>query len=327
MKKMKTGRIIGYGFLALVLIFLFFIGYIWYILPRIPAPDLKVAITPERLARGKYLANYVTVCIDCNSTRDWNKFAGPIVPGTEGKGGEKFDRRMGFPGTFYAPNITPYALSSWSDGELYRAITSGVTKNNKPIFPVMPCSYYGKMATEDIYCIIAYIRRLPSIEGKPLLSKADFPVNIILHTLPQKPSPGTLPLKNDSVNYGKYLVGAAACVDCHSPVDGKNNIILEKMFSGGRTFLMPTGKLVSSNLTPDEETGIGAWSKERFISRFKEYDISNYKSGTLNKAKFLTVMPWTMYAGMDSTDIGAMFVYLKTVPALKNEVIPWTPAK
>jgi hypothetical protein len=72
MKKLKIGRIAGYSFMALLLILLLCIGYIYFILPRIPIPDLKVEITPERIARGKYLANHVTVCVDCHSTRVWS---------------------------------------------------------------------------------------------------------------------------------------------------------------------------------------------------------------------------------------------------------------
>jgi mono/diheme cytochrome c family protein len=217
MKKLKTGRIIGFAFLALILILLLWIAYIYFILPKIPVPDLKVELTPERVARGKYLANHVTVCIDCHSTRDWSKFSGPMVTGTEGKGGEKFGHEMGLPGDFYSTNITPYQLSGWSDGEIYRAIINGVGKGNRPLFPIMPYQYYQNLGREDVYSIIAYIRTLPSIVFLPPASKADFPVNIIMHTFPQSANPEVIPPKSDTVSYGKYLVSNAACKDCHSP--------------------------------------------------------------------------------------------------------------
>lgn len=47
----------------------------------------------------------------------------------QGAGGEIFDQNMGFPGKFISPNITPYALREWTDGEIFRAITSGVNKD------------------------------------------------------------------------------------------------------------------------------------------------------------------------------------------------------
>ena len=326
MKKFKAGRVAAYGLLAIFVVCFSLSGYITLFLPHIPVPDLKIEITPQRVARGNYLANHVTVCIDCHSTRDWGRFSGPVVRGTEGKGGEKFDAQMGFPGTFYSPNITPYSLSGWSDGELFRAITSGVTRDNQPIFPVMPCAYYGRMATEDIYSIVAYLRTLPAIAGKPPKSVANFPVNILLHTMPEKASPRPVPSKSDTLVYGKYLTEAAACIDCHTPV-AKNQIIPEKAFSGGREFQMPGGMLRSSNITPDKETGIGQWSKDWFIGRFKSYDLSTYSPGTLDNGALVTIMPWTMYAGMDSTDLAAIYVYLRSVPPLKNTVARWTLVK
>lgn len=145
-------------------------GTLTYITTALPdvgeAPQLKVEATPERIARGKYLATAVTVCMDCHSTRDWSKFSGPIVQGTEGKGGERFDHSVGFPGIYYSKNITPAGISRYTDGELYRVITSGVDKEGKAMFPVMPYPYYGRMDDEDIYSIIAYMRTLPAIENK-----------------------------------------------------------------------------------------------------------------------------------------------------------------
>mgnify|MGYP000868716819 FL=1 len=94
------------------------ITYITQALPDIPVQaDLKVEITPERVARGEYLANSVCVCMDCHSTRDWNSFSGPLVPGTLGKGGERFDQSMNFPGVIYARNLIPFGLKDWTDGQ------------------------------------------------------------------------------------------------------------------------------------------------------------------------------------------------------------------
>ena len=122
---------------------LLFVATLRLAFPRVgPAPSLAIEATPERVARGAYLANHVTVCIDCHSVRDWSRFSGPIVAGTEGRGGEVFDRRFRMPGTFYARNITPARLADWTDGELVRLVTTGLTKDDEPIFPVMPYRAY-----------------------------------------------------------------------------------------------------------------------------------------------------------------------------------------
>jgi mono/diheme cytochrome c family protein len=113
--------------------------YIKIAMPNVgSAPDIKIDATPERLALGEYLAYHVTVCIDCHSRRDWSRFSGPPAEGTIGMGGDLFDQKYGFPGTYYAKNITPSGISRYADGELFRVITTGVDKEGKALFPVMP---------------------------------------------------------------------------------------------------------------------------------------------------------------------------------------------
>lgn len=126
----KFLKILGILVAVIVLVIIGGITYITQALPNIPVQkDLHVELTPERVARGEYLANHVTICMDCHSTRDWNKLTAPPVAGTLGKGGEVFDQSMNFPGRFVSKNITPFNLKNWSDGEIYRTITSGVNKD------------------------------------------------------------------------------------------------------------------------------------------------------------------------------------------------------
>ena len=104
--------------------------YVKYALPEVALlPGIKVDVTPERIQRGEYLANHITLCMDCHSTRDWSKFSGPMLVGPLGKGGEYFDEKMGMPGKFYSKNITPFNLKDWSDAEIFKAITSGESKD------------------------------------------------------------------------------------------------------------------------------------------------------------------------------------------------------
>lgn len=315
---------LGVTIAVFVIIVLAGVGYLKFMLPDVgDAPDLKVEITPERVERGKYLANSVTVCMDCHSKRDWSKWAGPLMPGTEGGGGEPFTRNMGFPGDFYSRNITPYGLKEWTDGEVYRAITAGVTKDNQPIFPVMPYHYYGQLDTEDIYSVIAYVRSLPSVSNDVPPHDADFPFSLIMQTIPHKGLPSSKPDPSDSVAYGAYLVKAAGCVECHSKFDDKQQMIAGTEFGGGRQFPMPGGTLVTSNITPDA-TGIGYWSKEKFISSFKQYQDSAYVSPKLAMTDFNTLMPWMMYSTMTESDLSSIYQYLRTVQPIKNEVIKFT---
>lgn len=307
---------------------LLIVGAIITFLPNVKLQkDLVIESTPERLARGTYLANHVTVCVDCHSTRDWSKFSGPIAPGTEGKGGEVFDQKFGFPGAFYAANITQYNLKNWSDAEIFRAITSGVGRDNHPFFPVMPYKNYGKLDKEDIFSIIAYIKTMSPIENKIPAGKPDFPMGIIMKTFPEEAKLTPKPDPSDKVSSGKYLVTAAACFDCHTDVDDKANPIPGMDYAGGRTFPMPFGVLKSSNITFDENTGIGKWTKEDFIQRFKSNDPTKKQPASIKENEFNTIMPWTMYAGMTEEDLGAIYEFLKTVKPVANQVVRFSANK
>lgn len=312
----------GYVVLFIIVAVGILLLYVKLALPAIDVPkDLHVEATPTRIERGRYLAYHVTVCMDCHSARDYNLFSAPLVEGTDGKGGEVFDQKFGFPGKFVARNITPFNLKNWSDGEIYRAITSGVKKDGSPIFPVMPYAYYGQMDNEDIYSIIAFLRTLKPIDSTPDDSKADFPMNFILHTIPQKPAPTKMPDASNEVEYGKYLTFSAGCFECHTKADDKGKKLVGMDFAGGWAFNIGGGKTVTAaNITPDKETGIGNFTREAFIGRFKAYADSSYKAHPVGKNEFNTIMPWMMYAGMSEKDLGAIYAYLKTVKPIKNSV-------
>jgi mono/diheme cytochrome c family protein len=319
-------KILKYILIILVLIVLGLGLYLKLALPNVEmAPNLKVDMSPEKIERGKYLANTVCVCIDCHSSRDWTKFAGPPVKGTFGKGGELFDEKFGFPGSYVSKNITPVGLKDWTDGEIFRAITCGVSKDGHALFPVMPYPYYGQMDEEDIKCIIAYIRTLEPVDFKPAESKSNFPMNFIINTIPKKGNPVKLPSKTDEAAYGKYIATSAGCVECHSPVD-KGRIIAGKEFSGGREFPFPNGNILrSSNLTTDRETGIGAWSKEQFVKLFKARSDSAAENMKVGPTDFNTIMPWVMYGKMTEEDLGAIYTYLRSIKGIKNQVEKFTP--
>lgn len=323
----KLFKILGIILLLLVIGVGILLLYVKMALPDVGEPeDLKIEYTAERIARGEYLANCVNVCMDCHSTRDWSKFSGPITPGTFGKGGDRFDQTVGMPGVFYAKNITPEGISRYTDGELFRVITTGVTKEGRAMFPLMPYPYYGKMDREDIYSIIAYIRSLAPIKNDIPESQADFPMNFILNTIPQKANLQTRPDPSDQLAYGAYLTNAGGCIECHTKVE-KGRIIPEFAFGGGREFSFPDGSVVrSANISP-HETGIGQWTQESFVQRFKAYADSSYVLPEVKPGEFNSIMPWTMYANMKEEDLAAIYEYLRTVKPIENVVEKFTAGK
>lgn len=297
------GIIAGLTALALVVTYLTF--------PRSEAPpDLRVEATPERVERGRYLVEHVAACLDCHSQRDWSQFGGPVVPGTEGRGGEVLKGEFG---ALVAPNITPAAIGGWTDGELYRAITGGISPNGDAYFPVMPYHQYGLLADEDVHAIIAYLRTLKPIEHRPEAKRSlAFPLNILVRFMPRPGSPGRRPDPADEVSWGRYLATAAACSDCHTPKE-RGHAIPGLTMAGGNQFPLPDGRVVRSpNITPDPKTGIGGWTREQFVQRFKAFA----EPAPATTAQ--TVMPWRVYAGMSERDLGALHAYLRSLQAVER---------
>jgi hypothetical protein len=324
MKKMLKAL----GILVLILLVLILLAgaYIKLALPNVgPAPDLKIERTAVRLERGRYLANHVMPCMTCHSMHEESFYARPIIDSTFGSGGEVFSRSGGFPGIYYAANITPAAIGSWTDGELYRAITTGVRKNGKPIFPVMPYHDFGQADPEDIRSVIVYLRSIPAIEREIPASESDFPMSFIINTIPSKANPTPLPDTANHLASGKYMFTAAACYDCHTPVN-KGQFVEELALSGGREFPLPNGLLRSANITPDSLTGIGAWTKTMFVDRFKIYRDSANRARKVSEHEMQTLMPWILFAGMRDRDLENIYDYLRTVQPIRHQIVKFVPA-
>ncbi|PRY84966.1 cytochrome c [Mongoliibacter ruber] len=318
----KLLKILAVAVTGILFLIIIAVAYVSAALPNVgPPEEIVVEVSPERIARGEYLGNHVMLCVDCHSVRDFSLFSGPIVPGTMTAGGELFSESEGFPGKFISPNITPFNLQDWTDGEIFRAITTGVRKNGSPIFPVMPYLEYGKTDPEDIKDIIAWLRSLEPVEATHEPSKANFPFNLIMRTMPQKANLAKKPDPSDQVAYGGYLVTAAACAECHTKFENGN--FTGERLAGGREFEMPGAKLSTPNLTP-HESGIGNWTKEMFVSRFKMYG-ENYIPEKVNPGEFQTIMPWVMYAGMKEEDLEAIYTYLMSLQPVENYIEKFKP--
>src|SRR5690606_24125746 len=194
-------------------------------------------------------------------------------------------------------------IGDWTDGEIIRAITMGVNKSGEALFPMMPYPHYNEMMEEDLHAIVSYLRNLKPIEAEYPEKELNFPLNILIRTMPVKTYKPAIVDKSNSIDYGKYLVNMAVCSHCHTPsVEGEPVAGME--FAGGDEMVLPFGTLRSANITPDLETGIGAWTKEIFIAKFKSYDPAQRGYIDVKPGEFNSVMPWAMYAGMTEEDLG-----------------------
>lgn len=303
------------------------LGYLYYAFPKVsPAGEYRIEATPERLARGKYLNDHVLGCTTCHSQRDWTRFAGPVKVETIGAGGDAFP--LGPAGTLYSKNITPAAVGSWTDGELWRAVTTGVSRDGTPLFPLMPYPHFGVMAEDDIHAVLAYVRSLKAIENNNIPERdLNFPLNLIVRTIPAPAQPQPRPPASDKLAYGRYMLRSALCADCHTPIDDQGQPLPGMDFAGGMTIIETGYRVNAANITPDADTGIGTWTEQQFVDKFKAFDTpvaAMPLSETERRQN--TPMPWTAYAGMTREDLAAIYAALRAQKPIVNRVTKFPDA-
>lgn len=102
----------------------------------------------------------------------------------------------------------------------------------------------------------------------------------------------------DAIERGEYLIAAGGCVDCHTD-EGKEASPL----AGGRAIESPFGTFYSPNITPDVNTGIGAWSDDDFVNAF-------WEGISPDGDHYYPAFPYTSYTGVSRDDLLAMKQYL-----------------
>lgn len=149
------------------------------------------------------------------------------------------------------------------------------------------------------------------------------------------------PAAPDPLARGKYLIAIGGCNDCHTPLKlGPTGPQpdMARMFSGhpadmklppspktdgpwmwhgaatNTAFAGPWGISYAINLTPDQETGLGAWNEVVFLTALK----TGKHLGV--GRPIMPPMPWQGYSHMTDEDLKAVFAYLQSIPAITNKV-------
>jgi hypothetical protein len=141
---------------------------------------------------------------------------------------------------------------------------------------------------------------------------------------------------------GKYLVSTSGCMDCHTPMKlGPSGVEFDmsRMLSGhpenlqmppaptlpdgpwlvvssatNTAFSGPWGVSFTANLTPDAETGLGNWTARDFKATIRT-------GRHMGRGRaILPPMPIQVYKNFTDPDLEAIFAYLQTIPAVKNQV-------
>ncbi len=321
------------GIVLLAVVALAAIGVSWLARrnpPQRPPIAEKIEATPERLARGQYLVNHVSICFDCHAERTM-AYGLPVNPERKGVNGFIWDQKVGFPGVLAASNITPdpeTGLGKWTDGEILRAIREGVDREGKALFPIMPYGHFRHMSDEDGKSIVAYLRTLEPLRYEKPKKSLNMPLPLVEKFEP-KPleAPIVAPAKSDTLAYGKYLTSIASCAECHTPKDDKGQKLPGMEFAGGWEMHTPTFRVVTANITPHPSNWMGTATKEEFIGRFKAFAHVNASNAPAAQPGKNTLMPWLTYSGMTEEDLGAIYTYLKTVKPIEKKVNPFPDAK
>ena len=107
------------------------------------------------------------------------------------------------------------------------------------------------------------------------------------------------------IERGKYLALAGNCASCHTTENGE-------FMAGGLPFETPFGKIYSTNITPDSGTGIGNWTGEQFLDSMR-------RGVRPNGEHLYPVFPYTAFTKITNEDVAALFAYLKSIPAIRQE--------
>jgi mono/diheme cytochrome c family protein len=206
--------------------------------------------------RGEYMLR-LGGCVSCHTDE---KNGGAFLAG---------GRALETPfGTFHVPNITPDSetgIGGWSTADFVRAMTEGISPDGHPYFPAFPYTSYTRMRLEDLADLKSYLDTVEPVANQVPDHDLRFPFGfrpllrgwqlLFFEEGTFQPDPD----RPDSWNRGAYIVnGPGHCSECHTPRNALGASERDRFLAGNRNG--PDGKPVP-NITPDEEDGIGKWSK------------------------------------------------------------------
>jgi mono/diheme cytochrome c family protein len=116
------------------------------------------------------------------------------------------------------------------------------------------------------------------------------------------------------VERGHYLAVTMGCNDCHTPGTMYGSPDFARELSGSELgWRGPWGISFARNLTPDRETGLGAWTDEQIAHTLRT---GVKPDGTV----LLPPMPWPNTSQMSEADLHALVAYLRSLKPVKHEV-------
>ncbi|MCB0687186.1 MAG: c-type cytochrome [Saprospiraceae bacterium] len=272
----------------------------------VPLP-IQVSYDSSAVNQGRKIVE--TVCYTCHKGAD------------ERLSGAMFSKPESGLGEIWSANITNHSslgIGAYRHGELAHMLRTGINRKGRFIGPFM---LFPNMSDQDLAAVIAYLRSdspitRPSDISNPkpsysLIGKALFKLGVF-KPLEIPTSTINAPAPSDTLAYGKYLATSVfACYECHSRSFETNDVLIpensEGYFAGGNPIEDRNFEIViSANLTPSKEHGIGSWSKDDFKRAIRQ--------GIRPNQELLSdVMP--RFSLLSDQEVNAIWTYLESLPA------------
>lgn len=252
----------------------------------VAAVTVTIEGTPEQIARGKYLAEFL--CASCHSQNGELPLAGGI----------NLSQESGLPlGDVYAPNITPAGkIQDLADADLFRILRTGVEPGGRlTAMGFFPVRY---LSDDDAKSIIAFLRNSQPVQGtrpplipSPLLL-AFVGLGFINPQAADSPiQPVSAPPKAGTKEYGEYIANFGACRDCHGPA-----------LDGNAPPPAPPGAPNLTIIVPN-------WSKADFFQAMRTgVDSTGHQ--------IRPPMPWKAIGKLDDVELAALYEYLHALTPL-----------
>lgn len=260
--------------------------HIWHI----DEAALPIPADADAIARGEHIA-ITRGCTECHGA----DFGGRVVMEAPAIG------RMAAPNITHGQGGLP---ADFGDADWEHAIRHGIRPDGHALL-FMPIRDFAALTDADTADLIAYAKQRPPVDRK-LPPSVIGPVGRALFAFGKLPmvearlidqhAPHTPRVERAATaEYGRYL--ANACTGCHG-----------EHFSGGPIPGVPPDFAMPANITPDAETGIGAWTKDDFYRVFREGKRSDGKPVD-------PFMPWQALGHFTDTELDALWMYLRSLPA------------
>src|SRR5580692_2092002 len=263
----------------------------------------------DQIKRGEYLIRAAD-CEVCHTAPGGAAFAGGLaIP-------------LPF-GTLYSTNVTSdkeTGIGDYSDADFLNAVQRGIRKDGSRLYPAMPYPSYTYITDADALAIKAYLFSRPAIRAANRADTLGFPFNqrwsMIFWSWAFNANSRFAPNTAQSAqwNRGAYLAEALAhCGECHTPRNLAFALNNRKKFAGAET-----AGWQAFNITSDKATGIGAWSDDEvsaYLSKGHALDRGT-AAGPMGEAVDQS------FSHMSASDIGALVVYVRSVPAVVSPDLP-----